>query len=593
MQTAPQPPGQLIRMLRFAAYLLRMSGRRSYAALGFLVLGSLTEGLSILLLVPILQLVGSRDGSLEVVLPSFGLVEPFGEEIRLSLGAILCGLVAVVFLQSLFTRFKNIYMADLLQRFASGLRLAAFEKVARAPWRKIARLRGSDLHHLLTTIADRVHAAAFQTLLLIQDCVLLCGYLAISFVISPMMTAFAFLSGAAMLAALHPVRRRAESYGRLLIENNQAQARVVSEFLTGLKVAKSFNAEPAYLDEHARTLMTIDRAHRRFVRSSSIGGVLFQTSTALFLAIFTYASLRWFALTLPEIVVLVFLFLRIAPRFMALQGGVQEILTNLPALDAMRAVEAQYAGEETLGMTGPAPWLNREIRLYHVCFRYAPESPAEALADVSLVVPAGRITALIGPSGSGKTTIADVLMGLIDPDSGSVRVDGIALDDANKRAWRAHVAYVPQEVFLLNGTIEANLRLAAPEATDAEMWAALRSAQAEAFVRRLPLALQSVVGDRGGQMSGGERQRIALARALLRRPRLLILDEATSALDRESQSAIAAAIQALRGSMTIVSISHRTEMIAFADHVIAFADGRVVEAGPYDDLKQRPGLRSP
>jgi ATP-binding cassette subfamily C protein len=153
------------------------------------------------------------------------------------------------------------------------------------------------------------------------------------------------------------------------------------------------------------------------------------------------------------------------------------------------------------------------------------------------------------------------------------------------------VAYVPQDVFLLHDTIAANLRLAAPQASDEELWAALRSAHGADFVERLELKLDTVVGDRGVRLSGGERQRIALARALLRKPSLLILDEATSALDWQNQSLIAKSIDGLRGSMTILTIAHRPSMIAFADWVVAIETGRIVEVGQYQRLKAKAGSR--
>jgi ATP-binding cassette subfamily C protein len=155
------------------------------------------------------------------------------------------------------------------------------------------------------------------------------------------------------------------------------------------------------------------------------------------------------------------------------------------------------------------------------------------------------------------------------------------------------VAYVPQDVFLLHDAIAATLRLAAPQASDEALWVALRAAHASDFVERLELRLGTVVGDRGIRLSGGERQRIALALALLRKPSLLILDEATSALDWPNQSLIARSIDGLRGTMTILTIAHRPSMIAFADRVVALENGRIVEVGQYQRLKEKSGAGCP
>jgi ATP-binding cassette subfamily C protein len=153
------------------------------------------------------------------------------------------------------------------------------------------------------------------------------------------------------------------------------------------------------------------------------------------------------------------------------------------------------------------------------------------------------------------------------------------------------VAYVPQEVFLLPSSVRANLALAAPHACETDMWSALDGANARALVETLPGGLDTVLGDGGSRLSGGERQRIALARALLRKPKLLILDEATSALDWRTQQFIGRSIEALRGSMTIVTIAHRPSMISFSDWVIAVDGGKVVENGSYADLQAKATSR--
>jgi len=194
-----------------------------------------------------------------------------------------------------------------------------------------------------------------------------------------------------------------------------------------------------------------------------------------------------------------------------------------------------------------------------------------------LAVPAGQITALVGPSGAGKSSVADLLAGLLGPDRGTVTIDGAALDAAAQRAWRGQVAYIDQDPLLLAAPLRDNLRWAAPEASDAQLWAALEQAAAADFVRALPEGLETQLGDGGRRLSGGERQRLMLARALLRDPGLLILDEATSALDAENEAAIAAALARLRGRMTVVLIAHRGALLGLADQVIRLENGRMVD----------------
>lgn len=585
-----EPESGTSQVVRFGRYIFVQTGRKSFWALGCLLLGSLTEGISILVLIRLLQLMGPDHGELSVRQPIPVLGALIGPEVRLSLLPVLAFLIMLAIVQALFMRFKNIYMAELLYDIINELRVSLFKSVGRARWQFIATLRGSDLNHLLTADIDRVQGAVYSFLLLIQNIILLTVYICLSLLISPAMTVFASMLGLGALMALYPIRKQAAAYGGGLTESRQAQYRAVSEFLSGMKVAKSFNAEPRYFADLTSILERMRGDYVRFARLSSIGGVVFQTATAIGLAIFIYVAMFLFSIALPQIVVLIFLFMRVSPRIMGLQSYVQDILSNLPAFYAMRSMQAECdrQREYPLVSNQEAPSLLREVSFNDVTFRYAKGTASGVLTGVSFCIPARQITALIGPSGSGKSTIADLLIGLLEPEAGIVVVDGLTLNEHNRQTWRNQVAYVPQDVFLLHDTIAANFRLAAADASENMMWDALKAANAHEFVERLPDKLQTVLGDRGLRLSGGERQRIALARALIRRPQLLILDEATSALDMDNQAVIARAIGLLRGSMTIVTIAHRPSMIAFADWVIALDDGMVVETGRYDELiKQR------
>ncbi|TPI53095.1 MULTISPECIES: ABC transporter ATP-binding protein [unclassified Mesorhizobium] len=579
----------------FGAVIAQIGGRRAWTALLFLIMGSLTEGISILLLVPLLQLVGRSGQDFAIKLPDNDFMRWLVPDGTLKLTTMLCMLVALVALQAAFNRFKSVYMARLLFDFINRLRMNLFESIGKARWGVFTRMRGSDLDHALTGDIDRVQGAAFSLLMLVQIAVLLAGYLVISMFISPVMTLFAVVIGMLMFLALRPFRSRATAFGQVLTTNRQDQYRTVSEFLGGIKVAKSLNIEATYFAQLQATLERMKADNIAYVRNSSTGTALFQVASVIGLSLFIYVALVRFDLSLAEIVVLLLVFMRIAPRFMDMQTQAQQVLINLPAYAAMRSLQMRFDAEREPGHAGiqDARKLSLDfgLNVRGVSFAYEDGAAKTVVSDITFGLPAGKVTALIGPSGSGKSTIADMLLGLLEPTAGTILVDGVEIDAANRRGWRDQVAYVPQDVFLLHDTIAANLRLAAQQASDDELWAALRSAHAAEFVERLDLKLETVVGDRGVRLSGGERQRIALARALLRKPSLLILDEATSALDWQNQALIAQSIDGLRGSMTILTIAHRPSMIAFADWVVAMENGRVVEAGQYRRLKAKAGSR--
>lgn len=574
------------------AVVAHIGGRRTATALAFLILGSLTEGLSILLLIPLLHLIGKADQDFAVRVPdALRWLVPGG---TVSLATVLCLLVGLVALQAMFNRFKSIYMARLLYDFINRVRLNLFESIGKARWGVFTRTRSSDLDHALNGDVDRVQAAAFSLLMLTQATLLLAGYLVVSLFISPVMTCFALLIGVVLFVVLQPFRARASAYGRLLTSNRQDQYRTVSEFLGGIKVAKSLNVEASYFAELGATLDKMKADNIAYVRNSTLGTALFQMASVIGLSLFIYIALLRFHLSLAEIVVLLLVFIRVAPRFMDMQIQAQQVLINLPAYASMRNLQARFDAEREPAQSdagqGARLSLHKGLDIRDVSFAYG-DAGAPVVSGITFGLPAGKVTALIGPSGSGKSTIADMLLGLLEPTEGHILADGVEISAQNRRAWRDQVAYVPQDVFLLHDTIAANLRLAAPQAGDDELWAALRKAHAADFVERLELRLETVVGDRGVRLSGGERQRIALARALLRKPSLLILDEATSALDWQNQSLIAESIDGLRGQMTILTIAHRPSMIAFADWVVAIENGRIVEVGQYRRLKAKSGSR--
>ncbi|ESX17374.1 ABC transporter ATP-binding protein [Mesorhizobium sp. LSJC264A00] len=576
----------------FGAAMARIGGRRTFTALLFLILGSLTEGISILLLVPLLHLVGRPEQNFAVRLPDRDWVRWLAPDGTLQLTTVLCLLVGLVALQAAFNRYKSVYMARLLLDFINRLRMNLFESIGKARWGIFARMRSSDLDHALTGDIDRVQSAAFSLLMLVQIAVLLAGYLVVSLFISPVMTAFAIVVGIVTFLALQPFRARASAFGRVLTSNRQEQYRTVSEFLGGIKVAKSLNVEATYYAQLRATLEKMKADNINYVRNSTIGTALFQVASVIGLSLFIYVALVRFNLSLAEIVVLLLVFMRIAPRFMDMQMQAQQVLINLPAYASMRDMQARFDAESEPANRESDAKLSLDVGLNIRNVSFAYEAGGKpVVSDVTFGLPAGKVTALIGPSGSGKSTLADMLLGLLEPSEGKILADGVEIGAANRRRWRDEVAYVPQDVFLLHDTIAANLRLAAPQASDAELWTALRAAHGADFVERLELRLDTVVGDRGVRLSGGERQRIALARALLRKPSLLILDEATSALDWQNQSLIAKSIDGLRGSMTILTIAHRPSMIAFADWVVAVENGRIVEVGQYQRLKAKAGSR--
>jgi subfamily B ATP-binding cassette protein MsbA len=236
------------------------------------------------------------------------------------------------------------------------------------------------------------------------------------------------------------------------------------------------------------------------------------------------------------------------------------------------------------------PPVHGQVQFSQVNFHY--RTGAEILHAIDVQVAPGEVIALVGPSGSGKTTLVNLLPRFYDPTAGSIRIDGQDLRDITLESLREQIGIVPQETLLFSGSIYENILYGRLTATEAEVIAAARSANALEFIERLPDGFQTVVGERGARLSGGQRQRVAIARALLKDPKILILDEATSALDTESEHLVQQALDRLMENRTTFVIAHRLSTVKGATRLLVLEHGRIVESGTHQELLELGGLYS-
>ena len=558
-------PPPLLKLLE-----LRRNGR-AIALLGALMLASaITEGVGLVLVVPVLGVLGAAGGSQTPIMTALAAIG-----VPLALGPLLALFVILVSVRALLNYARTMAAQRFEIALVDGLRQRAWRALLHCDWRALQGLRRSDSASLLISEIDRIGYGMSQLIAALAGAITLAAVGLAALAISPLVAGLAALAGAAVLLAYRGMRQRAVALGAAL---STAYAQVhgnLGEGLSALRVIKSLGREAEAEQASAAGFAGLRQAQLAFWRAQGRGQVALQAGGALALALLIWLAIARWHLGAATILPLVALFVRAVP----LLGTVQEVWLNWShARSAITSAQALIARAEAarepdaVGIMAPA--LTRSIVLTDVTVEFAGASAA-ALADITLTLPAHGIIALTGPSGAGKSTLADLLGGLLSPDRGTVVIDGAVLDGPLRQAWRSRVAYVQQEPVLLAASIAENLRWAAPDASDAQLEAALRDAAAE-FVFALPQGIETRVGDGGRVLSGGERQRLMLARGLLREPSLLILDEATSALDPANEALITAALARLRGRMAVVIICHRGALLALADQVVRLESGRIV-----------------
>lgn len=575
----------IINTLRKYGYtLINVMSWKVVLVLCLMICLSLMEGVSLLMLVPLLQLVGLnvREGSIgrlaELMSSIFSTIG-----IRPTLIGVLCAYVFIVIVHSLLRRWETSESLTLEYEFVVRLREKLYRAIANTNWLFFARNRVSDFTHALTIEMERIGAATYYILNLLATSIVAIVYIIFALRLSGMMTGLVFLCGVGLLFLLRKKTRIAHETGEGLSEAMSGLYNAISEHLNGMKTAKSYGVEERHVEVFGRLAEQVRHMYTHAVQNQAEVNYWFNIGSVITLGLVLYVSIQILSIPTAGVLLLLFLFARVMPKLSTIQQNFQSLINMLPSFSRVtelqkrcdEAAEAETQRYEKIDM-------GNGIKLNKVCFSY--DGNTQVIKDIGIAIKAGQTTAIVGPSGAGKSTIADLLMGLITPDEGSILIDGKEFSFSSMKAWRERIGYVPQDTFLFNDTLRANLLWAKPDAEKGEINQSLKFAAAEEFVNGLPKGLDTILGDRGVLISGGERQRIALARALLRKPSLLILDEATSSLDSENEKRIQNAIEKLHGQMTILVISHRLSTIRGADVIHVVDEGRLVESGTWGSL---------
>ena len=482
------------------------------------------------------------------------------------------------------------WMQSVGQRVLAAFRAEVFAHLVWVPARTLEDRSSGDVVGRLTADVAQLEFAVTQGLtsyvregLQLLALLLLCAFLdwrlfLLSFVVLPV--------------TLLPVLRFARAVKRAARTTQGSLGRLtalVGEQLHGLPVLQAYGAEgrarARFDTEQALYLREMDRSLLLRGAASPTVEVLGVTGLALVLAVGARAVAREPALAAHLLSYVGAVMLMYGP-LKSLSGTFAQVLLGLGAAERLLELEALPKGQDT-GL--PVKPLAHSVRFQSVRVRYALDRD-EALAGLTLKVPAGKTAALVGASGAGKSTAFAALLGFVEPTSGSIFWDEEDVRTLRPSALRAQLAWVSQEPVLFSGSVRDAVLLGRPEASDAEVWEALRLAHAEGFVRSFPRGLFEEVGERGARLSGGQRQRLAIARAFLRQPSLLLLDEPSSSLDAASEAEVREGLRDLMAGRTTLVIAHRLSTVRHADVLYVLEGGQVVEQGTHAELVAKGGV---
>lgn len=547
-----------------------------------LLVSGIVEIIGIATLWPIVGLIGGESHAKSHVIDEYvrwGLMEV---GLPLTIETLLLVIICAATVSFIFGTAGSIFVGRSVANFGINVRLQLIDAIVHAKWSYFVAQPVARYTAAINSDADRA-AMAFKSAGLC-----LAGLMqTVVLMVMALFVSWPFFLGAVGVSVVlwlgvGRYMRMAKKAGRGKSKHNLALLHSVTDALTNVKALKAMNRHGFIGHTFAVHVDRLRRATQAETYSTSAVRAVQEPMFTVLILGGLYIGHSVLGMDLRVMLGSTLLLKRVADAIGSVRSNYQRIILERPAYWQLQNLLAEVRDNREILATGALPSLPAAIEFDRVGFSY-PGKRVMKNADISLQ--AGELTTVIGPSGAGKTTIADLVAGLHTASEGTIRVGGTPLADLDMAAWRRQLGYIPQDSILFNDSIHNNVTLGDPTITPAQVEAALKAADAWGFVAKLPGLMQFTIGVRGGLLSGGQRQRLAIARALIGDPKFLILDEATSALDHKTAREISRAAKALRGSRTILAITHQALWVDAADRVYEIRDGKVTtapvtEAGP-------------
>ncbi|MBU2700499.1 subfamily B ATP-binding cassette protein MsbA [Sporomusaceae bacterium BoRhaA] len=511
-----------------------------------------------------------------------------------ALNYITISIVVVIVLQSVFLYGQTYFMAYVAQKVVIDIRRAIYRHMQRLSLAFFeSRQTGAIMSYITNDVSALQSALVDNVIDLVGQSVVLVGSIAYMFYIDWKLSLLTFISFPFIIQAINISGRKLRVKSRILQERAADITAFLQESISSIKIIQSFVQEKYELNRFDNENNNNFRAQMKTVQVSAVITPIINIFSALGItAIIWYGGREVIQseITSGDLVAFIALATNLSnpvKRLSNVYGNIQRALAA--AQRVFDVLDIKPAIIDCLSAV-PLPPIKGQVEFHNVTFEYKPGEPV--LTNLTFTANPGQMVALVGPSGAGKTTIANLIPRFYDPASGHITIDSIEIKTVTLESLRKQIGIVPQETTLFNGTIYQNILYGNLDATEEQVIAASKAANAHQFIMNTTGQYQCMIGERGAKLSGGQRQRIAIARAILKNPRVLILDEATSALDTESEALVQQALDTLMIGRTSFVIAHRLSTVQQADLILVMNKGQIVERGTHTELIAVGGLYS-